>query len=45
MRKTAEGRYAFEPANSLSPEKLFDLHWALNVSLKRSSALRLSTSD
>jgi RNA polymerase sigma factor (sigma-70 family) len=29
--ETAEGLYAHEPANGLSPEKLFDRRWALTV--------------
>jgi DNA-directed RNA polymerase specialized sigma24 family protein len=27
--QTAEGRYQFEPRDDLTPEKLFDRHWAL----------------
>ena len=29
--ETAEGRYAYEPATSLTPERLFERRWALEV--------------
>jgi RNA polymerase sigma factor (sigma-70 family) len=29
--QTAEGRYAYEPASGLTPEKLFDRRWALEL--------------
>ncbi len=29
--QTAEGRYAYEPATDLTPEKLFDRRWALDL--------------